>query len=96
MFNEIDGNFDDVAIRTFKVDLPAKHDLRMFFTRKPVRSVRQLIERIDEYKQVKEDQQQGNGKAKVIPQEWRDFKFDRYNSSRPWRNFAGHPNSATT
>ena len=28
MFNEIDGNFDDMAIRTFKVDLPTEHDLR--------------------------------------------------------------------
>ena len=26
MFNEIDGDFDDVVIRTFKVGLPAKHD----------------------------------------------------------------------
>ena len=25
MFNEIDGDFDDVAIRTFKVGLPAEH-----------------------------------------------------------------------
>ena len=28
MFNEIDGNFDDVAIKTFKVDLPGEHGLR--------------------------------------------------------------------
>ena len=28
MFNEIDGDFDDVAIRTFKVSLYAGHDLR--------------------------------------------------------------------
>ena len=34
MFNEIDGNFDDVAIRTFKVNLPAEHDLRKSLTRK--------------------------------------------------------------
>ena len=26
MFNEIDGDFDDVATRTFKVGLPAKQD----------------------------------------------------------------------
>ena len=26
MFNEIDGDFDDVVIRTFKVGLPAEHD----------------------------------------------------------------------
>ena len=57
MFNEIDRNFDDVAIRTFKVDLPTEYNLRKSLTRKLVRSVRQLIDHIDEYKQVKEDQQ---------------------------------------
>ena len=67
MFNEIDENFDDVAIRTFKVGLPAKHDLRKSLTRKPVRSVCQLMDCIDEYKRVVVDQQQGKGKAKVIP-----------------------------
>ena len=40
MFNEIDGDFDDVAIRTFKVNLPPKHGLRKSLTRKPVTSVR--------------------------------------------------------
>ena len=39
MFNEIDGNFDDVDIRTFKVGLPAEHDLRKSLTRKLVGSV---------------------------------------------------------
>ena len=39
MFNEIDGNFDDVAVRTFKVGLPTEYDLRKSLTRKPVRSV---------------------------------------------------------
>ena len=28
MFNEIDGNFDKVTIRTFKVGLPSEHGLR--------------------------------------------------------------------
>ena len=55
MFNEIDGNFDDVAIRTFKISLPAEYDLRKSLTRKPVRSVRQLMDHIDEYKQIEED-----------------------------------------
>ena len=53
----IDGNFNDVAIRTFKVNLLAKHDLRKSLTRKPARSVRQLMDLIDEYKRVEEDQQ---------------------------------------
>jgi len=67
MFNEIDGNFDDVVIRTFKVELPTEHDLRKSLTKKPVRSVRRLMDCIDEYKRVKEDQQQGKGMGKVIP-----------------------------
>ncbi|XP_075665491.1 uncharacterized protein LOC142635173 [Castanea sativa] len=93
MFNEIDGDFDDVAIRTFKVGLPAEHDLRKSLTKKPVRSVRRLIDRIDEYKRVEEDQQQGKGKAKVISQDRRDFRSDRYNNNRPQRDFTGQSGS---
>ena len=40
MFNKIDGDFDDVAIRTFKVDLPIEHGLRKSLTGKPATSVR--------------------------------------------------------
>ena len=39
MFNEIDGNFIEVAIRTFKVGLPFKHGLRKSLTGKPVTSL---------------------------------------------------------
>ena len=39
MFNEIDGDFDDVAISTFKVGLPAEHDLRKSLTSKSITSV---------------------------------------------------------
>ena len=44
MFNEIDGDFDDVAIKTFKVSLLAEHGLRKFLTGKPANSVRQLMD----------------------------------------------------
>ena len=66
MFNKIETDFDDLAIRAFKVSLPVRHDLRKSLTKKPVRSVRQLINRIDEYKQVEKDQQKEKGKAKVV------------------------------
>ena len=88
MFNEIDGDFDDVAIRTFKVGLPAEHDLKKSLTKKAMRSVCWLMDRIDEYKQVEEDQQQGKGNAKVILQDMSDFRLDRYNNSRSQRDFA--------
>ena len=77
MFNEINGDFDDVAISTFKVSLPVEHGLRKSLTSKPITNVRQLMDRIDKYKRAEEDQQQGKGKAKVIPQKRRDFKSDR-------------------
>ncbi|XP_030948221.1 uncharacterized protein LOC115972177 [Quercus lobata] len=66
MYNEIDGDFNDVAISTFKVGLPAEHDLRKSLTGKPVTSVIQLMDRIDKYKRVEEDQQQRKGKAKLV------------------------------
>ena len=86
----MDGNFDDVAINTFKSSLPAEHGLRKSLTGKPTISVRQLMDRIDKYKQVEEDQMQGRGKEKVIPQKRRDFRSDRYTNSRPRRDFVGN------
>ena len=64
IFNEIDGDFDVVVIRTFKVGLLAEHDLRKSLTKKPIRSMRQLIDRIDEYKRVEENQKQERGKLR--------------------------------
>ena len=65
MFNEIDGEFDDVNISTFKVGLPTEHDLRKSLTRKPVTSLHQLMYRIDKYKRVEEDQQQGKVRLRL-------------------------------
>ena len=87
MFNEIDGDFDEVTIRTFKVGLPSKHGLRKSLTGKPVTNLRQLIDRMDKYKRIEDDQQQGKGKAKFVPQEMRDFRSDRYNNNRPRRDY---------
>ena len=39
MFNEIDADFDEVAIRTFKVSLPSEHGLRKSLTSKPITSL---------------------------------------------------------
>ena len=55
-FNEIDEDFEDVLIRTFKVSLPIEHELRKSLTMKLARSMHQLMDRIDEYKRVDEDQ----------------------------------------
>ena len=57
MFNEIDGDFDEVTIRTFKVGFLSDHGLRKSLTSKPVTSLRQLMDQVDKYKRIKDDQQ---------------------------------------
>ena len=57
MYIEIDGDFEDVAISTFKIGFPNKHGLRKSLTGKPVTNVRQLMDWIDKYKRVEEDHQ---------------------------------------
>ena len=95
MYNEMDGNFDDIAINTFKSSLLVEHGLRKSLTSKPVTSMHQLMDWIDKYKQVEEDQMQGRGKEKVIPQERKDFRSDRYTNNRPRRDFAGQPKTTS-
>ena len=55
MFNVIDDDFDEVAIRTFKVGLPPEHGLRKSLTGKPVTSLRQLMDQVDKYKMIEDD-----------------------------------------
>ena len=50
MYNEMDGNFDNVAISTFKNSLLAEHGLRKSLTGKLVTSVHRLMDQIDKYK----------------------------------------------
>ena len=96
MYNEIEGNFKDFAISTFKSGLLAKHGLKKSLIGKPITSLCQLIDRIDKYKKVEKDQQLVKGKVKVIPQEKRDFRSDQYNNNRPWRDYVGQSRSTNT
>ena len=57
MYNEIDDEFDDVASNIFKVSHPTKHGFRKSLTGKPITIMCQLMDRIDKYKRVEEDQQ---------------------------------------
>ena len=62
MYNEMDDNFDNVTINTFKNSFPTEHGLRTSLTGKPATSVRQLMDKINKYKRVEEYQLQGKGK----------------------------------
>ena len=57
MFNEIDGDFDEVVVKTFEVSLASEHGLKKSLTGKPVTSLRQLMDRVDKYKRIEDDQQ---------------------------------------
>ncbi|XP_065632272.1 uncharacterized protein LOC136068702 [Quercus suber] len=83
-------------MNTFKEGLPTEHGLRKSLTGKPVTSVRQLMDRIDKYRRVEEDQMQGRGKSKAVTQERRDFRPDRYNNNRPRRDFGGQSGPANS
>ena len=45
------------------------------------------MDRVDKYKRIEDDQQQGKGKAKFVPQERRDFRLDKYNNNRLKRDY---------
>ena len=49
-YNEINGDFEDVAVRTFKVGLLTEHELRKSLTMKLALSMRQLMDRLAKYK----------------------------------------------
>ena len=96
MFNKIDDDFDEVAIKTFKVSLLAEYGLRKSLIGKLVISLRQLMDIVDKYKRIEDNQEQGKGKAKVILQERRHFRLDRYNNNRPRRDYAEQSGSTNT
>ncbi|XP_075670352.1 uncharacterized protein LOC142640145 [Castanea sativa] len=85
-YNEIDGDVEDVAVRTFKVGLPTEHGLRKSLTMKAAVDIRQLMDRIDKYKRVEEDQIQSKGKAKLFPEK-KDLRGMGYQGSHPRRDF---------
>ena len=70
--------------------------LKKVINQEVIRSVRRFMDRIDEYKRIEENQQQGKGKAKVIPQHKRDFRSDKYNNNRPRIDFSGQSRPTAT
>ena len=92
-YNEIDGDFEDVVVRTFKMGLPTDHELWKSLTMKPSFSIRQLMDRISKYKRVEEDQTQRKGKAKVFAEK-RDSRGGGYQNNRPKRDFPNQTSSS--
>ena len=64
IYNEIDGDFEDVVVWTFKVGLPTHSDLYKSLIMKLSRNMHQLMDRIEEHKRVEDNQNSGKGKIK--------------------------------
>ena len=77
-------------MRTFKVGLPAEHELRKSLTMKSALNMHQLMDRIDKYKRVEKDLIQGKGKVKMFP-EIKDPRRGGYQGNHPRGEF---PNQA--
>ena len=52
------------------------------------------MDRVDKYKRIKDNQQQEKGIGKVVPQERRDFRSDRYNNNRPRMDYTEQQGSS--
>ena len=55
LYNELDGDFKDVAVCTFKSKLPTESDLWESLTMKLAWTMKQLMDRIDEHKRIEDD-----------------------------------------
>ena len=54
------------------------------------------MDQVNKYKRIEDDQQQGKEKAKVNPQERRDFRPDLHNNNRTRRNYVEQSGSNST
>ena len=86
LYNELDGDFEDMAVRTFKSKLPTEPDLWESLTMKPTRTMKQLMDWMDEHKSVEDDRPQIKGKAKGFHNR-KDNRFIKTGGNWPKANF---------
>ena len=55
LYNEISGGNERITTSSFRMELPEDFGLRESLTKKPPKSMRQLMRRIEEYKNLQDD-----------------------------------------
>ncbi|XP_023895857.1 uncharacterized protein LOC112007729 [Quercus suber] len=70
LYNEIGEGNEKIAASTFRMGLLEDSRLRESLTKKPPEDMRQLMRRIEEYKQLEDDWLQSKGKAPAINHPW--------------------------
>ena len=88
IYNEIDGDFEDVVVRTFKVGLPTHSNLWTSLTMKLPQNMHQLMDQIEDYKRVEDNQNSSKGKTKVFTLDRKDSSSGRFTPSRPKKEFS--------
>ena len=66
LYNAIGGDNERVAASTFSMGFPEDCGLQESLTKKPPEGIRQLMRRIEEYKQLEDDRLQSKGKAPMM------------------------------
>ena len=66
LYNEIGGGNEKIEVSTFRMGLPENSKLQESLTKKPPEDMRQLMRRIEEYKQLEDDRLQSKGKAPLV------------------------------
>ena len=94
-YNEVNRDFEDITVRTFKVGLPAEHELRKLLTMKSALNMHQLMDHIDKYNRVEDDQVQRKGKAKMFPKR-RDPQRGGYQGNCPRKEFPNQTSPSGT
>jgi hypothetical protein len=55
IYNEVDGCTKEITVKTFKLGLDPDSELRQNLTRRPAKSMRDLMSRIEQFVQVEDD-----------------------------------------
>ena len=66
MYNEIKGSHSGMAASTFKIGFSMDFELRKYLTKNPAEHINKLMEQIEKYKRLENDQLQAWSKGKLI------------------------------
>lgn len=77
LYNEIWKGNEQVAVSTFRLELPQESKLRDSLTMWPPENMHQLMRRIEEHKRLEDDRLQGKGKAPTSSQYNKDSRPER-------------------
>ena len=77
LYNEIGETMEEFRLAHSKVGLPINSDLKASLALKLVTDMNKLMEQVEEYKRLEDDQLQDKAKAKALAVEKKDVKANQ-------------------